>query len=230
MKSLTEETERYRCPFKQLKNIFNDEDLSKIGVNKTEINYQSGDIIIKQGSYVSQILFLKSGFVKIVIEGINKRNTILKLIGAGNFIALPVLGNPTVYPYSVVGVTDSKVCNIRKETIVEICQSNIAFNNYLLNWFSSDYTFLYHRISILSTRNNHGKLASALLYLTQKNFKDKNILEKISRKDLAELASISVESVNKILMELKYDKIIRIEDKTIRIIAPEVIEKLSTVG
>jgi CRP-like cAMP-binding protein len=100
----------------------------------------------------------------------------------------------------------------------------------LIDWYSSDYMYLYSKISNLSTRNSHGKLATALLYLADEQFKDTNIFELVSRKDLADLASISLESTNKILQELKNERIIEIENRNIQVVKPKLLHTLSMIG
>ena len=95
-------------------------------------------------------------------------------------------------------------------------EQNPLANKCLLKWFAIDFNYLYKKISVISTRNSHGMLASVLLQLTNGNYKS-DILNSISRKELAELASISVESSNKILLQLKHDRIIDINKNIITI-------------
>ena len=229
MKGLGKNTTCTDCLNTCMKNLFTEKDILLIDNNKSEMSYLPGEPILKQGTYVSQVIYLKTGLLKIVLEGKNNKNTILKLVNSKNFVALPVLGAPNIYPYSVEAISNCEVCFIRKESLLEVMERNIPVNQFLLNWYSNDYIYLYSRITTISTRNNHGKLASALVYLTDENF-DKNILNQISRKELAELASISIDSTNKILMELKNDRIIDIDKNCITILNRELIVKLSTVG
>lgn len=217
------------CAFSYMKGIFSEDDYCSIEQNRSEISFSKDDILIKQGSFVSQVFYIKSGIVKIVLEGKHNRETILKIIDAKNFIALPVLEKSDVYPFSVIALTECSICVIRRETLQSVIHKNEKANNFIRNCYSNDFLYLYNRISILGTRNNHGKLASTLLYLSNGEFSC-NILEHISRKDLSQLASISLESTNKILAELKNDKIIRIENNSIVIQEPELIKKLSLVG
>ncbi|MBN1118991.1 MAG: Crp/Fnr family transcriptional regulator [Bacteroidales bacterium] len=217
------------CHFPGLDGVFTPKDIAFINVNKSEISFNAGEVIVRQGTYVSQIAFVKKGVVKKVLEGKNNKNTILKLTSENNFIALPILGNSDIYPFSIVALTDCDIWFIRKETMVQIVESNARVNEYLLKWYSEDYLYMYSKIIVMSTRNSHGKLASALIYLSNLNNGD-TILGTISRKDLAEIATISLESTNKILMQLKLDRIIDINSQGISIIRKDLVEKLSTVG
>jgi len=229
MKGVEQDGSCLECSSTIMNEIFTNEDLCLINANKSNMYFEGGETILKQGSFVSQIIYLKKGLVKIVLEGKNDRNSILSLVEAENFIALQILGDPCQYPFSVIAIYNCNVCFIREATIIEVMKRNTSANNYLLKWLSNDYLFMYNKILTISTRNSHGKLAAALLYLTSGAF-ESDALNSISRKELAELASISVESSNKILLQLKHDRIIEIKDNKITIKRRDLIEKLSTIG
>ena len=62
-----------------------------------------------------------------------------------------------------------------------------------------------------------GKLASALLYLSQEEFVKKNIFELLMRQDIADFASISAESAIKLLKEFEKEQIIILNGRNIHI-------------
>ena len=45
---------------------------------KRDIAYKKGETIFKQSSFISHIAFIRSGLVKIVSEGFNNKNLIVK--------------------------------------------------------------------------------------------------------------------------------------------------------
>lgn len=224
------EAECSKCTHGCLLSYIREEDIPSLNEGKAELEYQANDIIIKQGSHVSQILFVKKGLVKTVIEEKNKRNTILKFVTPGNFIALPVLGKQKKYPISVISLSDSVLCLISKEEVLQLISKNPNLSDILIDWYSLDYMYLYSKISNLSTRNSHGKIATALVYLSSKEFEGSNVFDLVSRKDIADLASVSLESANKILQELKSERIIEIENRSIKVIKPKLLETLSKIG
>ena len=229
MKGLSHTNCCLNCPCTCMKEIFTKEDLLLINNNKSEINFAVGQAILKQGSFVSQILYLKSGITKKVLEGKNDRNTIVKLVDDKHFLALPVLGNPNRYPFSIFAVTECNVCFIKKDTIYEIIKKNEKAYAFTLDWYANDYVYMYNKMSVMNTRNSHGKLASTLLYLTNGPFSN-DVLNAISRKEMAELSFLSKESVNKILLQLKHDGLIEINKDKITIKRRDLLEHLSTVG
>jgi CRP/FNR family transcriptional regulator len=229
MKDAAESISCLECTFHVLKKILNRGELEILNDNKNKLRFKHDETIIRQGSFVSQILFLRKGIVKNVLENNNDRNTIIKIVEEDSFVALPVLSGYDKYPFSVIAMTDCEVCVINIRSLHEIMHRNPAIYEFLLKWYSNDYSYMYEKLGTISSRNRHGKVASALLYLTNGTFKA-NMLEIISRKDLAELSSTSVESANKILQELNRDGIINISRNKISIKRRDLILKLSTVG
>ena len=69
----------------------------------------------------------------------------------------------------------------------------------------------------LGLRQLNGKLANSLLYLNREEFRAADIFSYITRKDLAELSGMSMESVVRILSEFTNEKIIVLKGKKIEI-------------
>ena len=229
MKGLSYSGNCLNCQYTCVNAIFTREELQLINSNRSEMNFAAGEVILRQGSFVSQVLYLKQGIVKKVLEGKNERNTIIKLADDKNFLALPILGSSNQYPFSIVSVSDCHVCLLKRDTIYKVIKGNEKAHDFIMKWYAEDYLQMYRKIATISTRNSHGKLATALLYLTNGTFSS-NILDLISRKDLAELSSTSKESANKILQQLNHDGLIEINKDRIIIKRRDLLEKLSSVG
>jgi CRP-like cAMP-binding protein len=68
------------------------------------------------------------------------------------------------------------------------------------------------------------------LYLRSEKFNEIEIYNLISRKELAELSAISLDSTMKIINELKNDKIIEVNGKEIIIKDLEMMVRLAQIG
>ncbi len=75
-------------------------------------------------------------------------------------------------------------------------------------------------VASLSYKQMRGKLASALIYLSSEAFAHEDIFAYLSRQDIADFASISVESVIKFLKEFEKEGILALENKHIHILDP----------
>ena len=74
------------------------------------------------------------------------------------------------------------------------------------------------------------KLASAILYLCSDIFKEHHLFQYLSRQDIADFASITVESAVKFLKEFENDQFISLEGKAIIIKNKKALEELDLRG
>ena len=75
-----------------------------------------------------------------------------------------------------------------------------------------------------------GKLATSLLYLTSETLTNEQVFTYLTRQDIADFASISVESVIKFLKEFEKEGIILLEGKNISIVEAERLLEISRTG
>ena len=198
--------------------------------NKSVIHYSAGQVISKQGSFAPNLIYLVDGLAKIIIEGKNSRNTLISIVKPGNYLAIPIFESQKKHVYTSIALTDCCICEINEPGIRSLINGNLELSDYLLGKFYNFQVFLMNRLHLINTRNNHGKLAAGLLYLQSFSTPETPVFEYITRKDLAELSAISIESVNKIIQELKNDRIIDITPKGIVLTHINLIEKLSNIG
>lgn len=204
--------------------------LELLNKTKREIVYKKGETIVKQGSYVSHVAFIKNGLLKLQVEGINGKNLIVKLISSGEFMGFPALDNIDSYPFTIVTLSEAILCLIKKETILNVLQENTALNRKIIAWYGNDYRLLYRKLTMMGTKNIHGRLAETLLYLCQDKFTEQNVFQHITRREVAEFMGASVESMLKIMNELKADNIIKTTGKKIEIKDYEMLKRLSKIG
>jgi CRP/FNR family transcriptional regulator len=194
------------------------------------LSFEKGETIFKQDSFISHIIFIKDGLAKMYIEGSSGKNITLKFIKSEEFIGLSILFNYNYYPYTVSALKKVEAYLIEINIFREIVQQSNCLSFNLINWFSDDSNFIYNKIKILGTKQLHGRLAEAILYLNQPGFEGEEIYNFITRKDMAELSGMSVESMIRLLNEFKEDKLIHIKGKKISINAMDMLLKLSQAG
>lgn len=220
-----------RCSYDCLKvaDLSNGE-LQALNDDKREMTYNKGETIFKQGAYVSHIIYLKKGLVKLLVEGNNDKNLIIKFISSGHFIGFPALDSEDYYPFTVVAEKKSAVCLVKKEKLFDLMANNHLLSRKIIAWYGQDYRFMYNKFASIGTKNIHGRLATALLYLCQEEFQKEAIFEHITRREMAQLAGMSVESMLKIFQELKADNIIATKGKTVIIQDYDMLVRLSRIG
>lgn len=196
---------------------------------KVQINYKKGETIIKEGSYVSSVFYVLDGFLKLYIEGPNK-NIIIKLLKKNDFLGLTSLfGNHTYY-FSASALSDTTICSIEVEAIRGLLSESSQFANEIVSWYCDNYNLMFSKCFNLGLSQLNGKLASSLLYLNEDRFKSDDIYSYLTRKDLAEISGMAVESVVRILSEFHDDKIIELKGKRIEILNLKLLKKISRTG
>jgi CRP/FNR family transcriptional regulator len=195
----------------------------------SRVQYKRKETIVKQSSHSSHIIYLKSGLVKIFTERRNEKNIILKLVTPKNFLDLSQLSSDN-YNFSVVALKDSEVCLIPKDTFYKLVSHNSDLARVVFEDHSKLLTFLIDKISSLGTKQMHGKLADIILYLCSKEFKEIEVFNSITRRDIAEMSGMSSESAIRLLTEFKNDGLIKVEGKKIEINNIELMHRLSDIG
>ena len=76
----------------------------------------------------------------------------------------------------------------------------------------------------------HGRIADALIYLTDEIYESVRIGPDISRQDIADYTSMSKDSAIRILKEFERDNIIRLEGKTIEVVDGDRLHSISVNG
>ena len=183
---------------------------------KSQISYNKGETIVKIGMPVTNILYVMEGLIKVYIESPDK-NIIIKLLHADDFIGLTSLFGDDTYYFTAAALKESRMCSIDREAIKDLITQCCEFSRELSNWYCKNYNIMLTKCLNLGLRQLNGKLANTLLYLNRDEFKGMDIFSYISRKDLAELSGMSMESVVRILSEFSDENIIEIKGKRIEI-------------
>jgi len=204
--------------------------LEKLFNAKRTIIYKKSETIFKQSTFVSHIAFIRSGIVKIITEGHNEKVVILKFLTKNNFIGLPFIFNNNYSFYTATAVSNVELCLIEKNEFANFILNDNKLKKNILNIISNNTAILYDKISSLGTKQLHGRLASAILELSKSDYREENIFTYITKKELAEYTGMSVESVMRLLTELKSDKIIVQKKKEIVINDYNMLSKLSEIG
>ena len=197
---------------------------------KRNIVYKKGETIFKQSTYISHIVYIRSGLIKVLTEGYNNKNIILNFVGKGQYLGLPFLFNDNYSYYTATAIKDVELCLIEKKIFANLVLSNKELNKQILNIISLDANVLYNKISSLGTKQLHGRLAAAILALSETKCSEDNIFAYLTKKELAEYAGMSIESVMRLLNELKSDRIIIQKAKKIVINDYNLLVKLSQIG
>jgi CRP/FNR family transcriptional regulator len=204
-------------------------ELEFISNNKTQITYKKGETIYKQGTFSSDIMYLINGFAKKYLEGPGERNLVVKIIRPYEYIGLSSLFCTTEHCYySVTALTDVTLCLIKKKDFKKLIGNNNAFAQEIIKWYCKNDEQIFNKLKSQNNKQMNGRIAEVILYINHEDFIA--IRPVLTRKVIAELAGISIESTIRILSSFKKDKIIDYEGKTIKVLNEGLLAQISENG
>ena len=193
------------------------EHFTDLNDHKTRVEYLKGENIFKQGAFAPYVIYVVQGLVKVYLQtGFDKQINI-SIAKPGDFLAFSSIFGETVHTYSTQALTNAEICMIEKEQLKQILLNNPEFALQVTSKNYSNEKHLLEIIKNISYKQMRGKLASALIYLSQKDFLKEDIFSYLTRQDLADFASISTESAIKFLKEFEKEGMIALEGKDIAI-------------
>jgi CRP-like cAMP-binding protein len=210
--------------------------LSSLGLNKHEalellenpLEFRKGETVGKQGAFTSYFLLLARGYTKSYVEGGGNKSYAFMLSKAFEFIGLSSLFGNNYY-FTTTALVPSTVFLVEKETVIKLLHSNPKFNRSLMKWYCDSYKLLFQKMSALSLKQTVGRLADALLYLSEV-FESDLIPPSISRKDIAEIGGMSNENAVRILSDFKSEKIVKSTTAGLEILNKQVLKTICATG
>lgn len=210
--------------------ILSKNEVDELMADGTTIKFNKKDMVFRQGTLTSHVMYLESGLIKILKKGKNERSIILKIATPGYFIGLVSIYGDSVFQYSAQAIEDSSVFFIDINTFNSILKNNGNYALYILQELCSDNLYIFDRILSQYHKQLPGKIAEIILYFSEKIYKQTAFEFPLTRTELAELAGTTKESFIRTLTEFKNDKIIEIDGKLIKINSIDIIRTLSRLG
>ena len=194
------------------------------------IKYKKGEIICKQGSFVSQVMYVAKGLAKVFLDN-GSNSLVLKIIPEGNLLGLASVSQEyNTYQYSAMAYIESEIKQIDINVFRELLNANPEFAREVIDILSANSVQIYGRFFCLTHKQAFGRLADIILCLSERIFKTKEFELPLSRKDLAELSGMSSETVIRILKKFNEEGLISINGKTFIVHDYERLQQISDKG
>ncbi len=205
-------------------------ELQLISENRYEAAFRTGEVIMKQGSPSSSVLFLISGLAKIYTEGEGQKNFIIEIVQPGTLVMGPGAYVNSRNAFSVASLVPSQACFIDFSTFRHLAKTNSAFAESLLEDFCLKSLTLQKKMVNLSRKKMPGRLAEALLYFADEVFRSDEYELMLTRHELGEMTNMAKESVVRILKEMDESGVIYSRAPLIRILDRQKLILISEKG
>ncbi len=210
--------------------LLTEEEIIFLDKHKTTVSYKKNETILKQGTFASTILFGKSGYFKLHIEG-KKKGIILAVKKSNAFLGLSSLYyvNKT-YLYSVTALEDCEVDVYDKSIFLEVMHNNVSFSNEIIKYINHNSARIFNRFLCVAEKNARGRVADMLICFSRNIFERLEFTLVMTRQELSDFVGLSMENTVRILKEFEDDQIIKISGKKVEIIDMDVLQKIRDFG
>ena len=210
--------------------VLTPKELDIVNENSREAEFRKGDIIIHEGSLNSNIIYLKSGLVKEYSRTSGEKEQILQIVKKFSYLGLPSLFGDRVNHYSYAALEQIKVCYIDMGIFKKLIKENGEFAYEILVSVSRDSLNNFHRFMSQSQKKTYGKVADAMLYFSRIIYENPEFEIPFTRQELADLIGISRESATRVLLKLKADGILSVDERHVKIENLEILQQISRNG
>lgn len=218
------------CPHKsQATRFLTDEQIENQSENCAEIAFKPGDVIIRQGTLSSNVAFLRSGVVKLHMQG-PLYEQITKITKAPSYLALPTTFGDKINQYSVTAVENSIVCFIDLNVFKHFITNNPSFTYELFIELCMNELTSFRRCVNRTQKQVRGSLAENILFFADQIYHSNEYSLPLSREELGNLVDASRESVCRALSEFNDEGIIALNNKKVKIVNREKLKIISEKG
>jgi CRP/FNR family transcriptional regulator len=224
------ETNCKNCPFNsKAATTLCETSFEQLSANHLVLKFKKGDAIIKQGMYSTNVVFLRTGLVKIHLSG-PYHEQIVRVVKAPTYLGLPTTFGDKINQYSVTAISEAEVCFIDVKVFQTLLNENHEFSNEIIIELCQNELESFRRCANRTQKLIRGNMADAIIEFSEKIFMSDTFTIPLSQAELANLVDTSRESVSRVLAEFDKDGIIKIKGKQIEIVNKKSLKMISQNG
>jgi CRP/FNR family cyclic AMP-dependent transcriptional regulator len=175
------------------------------GIAKTIVEYRRGETIFTQGDVCEDVLYIRTGGVKLSVLSKTGREAVAAMLGPGDFFGEGCLAGQTVRMGSATAITPSVILLVGKEKMVRLLHRQHAMSDRFISHMLSRNIRIEEDLIDQLFNSSEKRLARTLLVLARYGKQDKpeRVVPKISQETLAEMVGTTRSRVNFFLNKFK---------------------------
>ena len=142
-----------------------DDQLSRVNDKRQEVQFNPGETIFKSGGPLTHIICLTKGMVKVYIEDPSGKKVLLSLAKPVQMIGGPGFLVDDRHYVTVTALEHTTACYIHTDDFKEVMKTNAEFSMELVKYLNKQIIRYFDKISSITHKHMHGKMADTLLYL-----------------------------------------------------------------
>jgi CRP-like cAMP-binding protein len=204
-------------------------EIEKLSFNCALTSFNKGEVLIRQGTFSTNVAYLRKGLVKIHIAG-PYYEQIVKIVKAPGYLGLPTTFGDKINQYSVTVIDKAEVCFIDITTFRQLLHLNPDFSYEIMLDICRNELEMYYKCASRTQKQIRGKIADVLLEMCDKIYNTDVFTIPLNQEETGNLVDASRESVSRILNEFEKDGIINISGKKIEIRNKKSLQLISSNG
>jgi len=209
--------------------LLSKEELDNLGKNCAQVYFNPGEIIFKQDALSSNIVYIRTGVVKLHMMGPD-RESILKIEKAPTYLGIPTTFGDRINHYSATAVTETTACFIDINAFKDFIYQNGNFAYQIIIDLCKNELNHFHRCVNLTQKQLNGRIADAIFRIADYIFKNDEFQMILNRNEFADMVGSSRESVSRVLTQFHDEGIIHMNGKSMRILDRSTLELISKNG
>ena len=205
------------------------DELERLGNNCVEVSFKKGEVVFKQGAFSSNIIYIRSGLVKIHMKG-PAEEQIIKITKAPSYLGIPTTFGEKVNQYSATAIDNTTVCFIDIEVFKYFIFKNGNFAYQIIIDLCRNELNSFNKCVNRTQKHIHGRAADALLFFSKEIYDKEEFTLPLSRLELGYFVNTSRESICRILNEFHNSNIIELKGKNVKILNNELLLTISEKG
>ncbi|MCK4664437.1 MAG: Crp/Fnr family transcriptional regulator [Bacteroidales bacterium] len=209
----------------------NEEELNIISSEKECIYYEKGQIIYQEGNKINGFYCVNKGILKLYKTGVEGRKQIVSFAQEGDIIGFRSVLSKEFACTTAKVIDNAVLCFIPAETLFSLVKMNPDFSMKLMQLTCKELDEANKFLIDIAQKTVRARLAEVLIILNDEFEVDneKYLQITLTRQELADIVSTSIESAIRILSEFKNDNFIKLDGRKIRIIDISALKRITDV-
>ncbi|MHC0035629.1 Crp/Fnr family transcriptional regulator [Pseudoneobacillus sp. C159] len=204
----------------QLASPFSAEINELLNSAEREMDIKKGDFLFREGQPAAELFIILEGRFQVFKMNAEGRELSLRLCKRNDIVGeLTLFTHNPRYIFNVLALEDGKVAALNIESLEKALLQNTKLAYEFMKWMNNHFRKTITKFRDLVLHGRKGALYSTLIRLSNSYGQKQNgnivITVPLTNQDLANFTGTARESVSRMLSELRKQKIITIERKTI---------------
>lgn len=214
-----------------LAKYFSKEEWNLLRTEQTDLEFDKGEFIIKEGSVPNGIFCVTKGKAKLYKNGFNGKEQILRFIQEGDVIGYRSILCDEVFGASATALEKMEISYIPSRAFHKMLEISPKLAFEILKLVSYELGEAGKTITILAQKTVRERLAEILLLLEEKLGVNQEgfINITLTREEIANLIGTATESAIRLMSEFKTDDLIEVEGRKIKLTNKEKLHKLANI-